>query len=135
MQNKAQIAGILSLVSGGLGLVGFVVVIAMIIFVGYMFSIEPLPNDVDSQSMVDLMGLIYGLCAVVLLIFSAGSIVGGIFALRKKVWGLALMGAICSIFTFWPLGIVATIFISQAQNEFVAVKKNNVATAATPNQS
>jgi hypothetical protein len=55
------------------------------------------------------------------------AIVGGIFAIRRKVWGLALAGAICAIvpphpwgyLTWTPvLGILAVVFVALSKNEF-----------------
>ncbi|MFC1907251.1 hypothetical protein ACFLW8_04115 [Chloroflexota bacterium] len=48
------------------------------------------------------------------------AIVGGIYALRRKMWGLALAGSICttlSLYTFY-LGIIAIIFTAWSKNEF-----------------
>ena len=55
------------------------------------------------------------------------AIVGGIFALRRQVWGLALAGAICALFSPHPygsliwspvLGILAIVFVALSKNEF-----------------
>lgn len=63
------------------------------------------------------IGIILGLIAIA----------GGIFAIRRKVWGLALAGAICAIvpphpwgFLIWTpvLGILAVIFVVSSKSEF-----------------
>ncbi len=48
------------------------------------------------------------------------AIVGGVFALRRKVWGLALAGSIASLFSFhlFFLGIAAIVFTALSKNEF-----------------
>jgi hypothetical protein len=49
------------------------------------------------------------------------SIVGGVFALSRKVWGMALAGSITSLFSpplFWLLGITAIVFTALSKNEF-----------------
>ena len=46
------------------------------------------------------------------------ALIGGVFALRRRVWGFALAGAILSCFCFLPLGILATIFVSMRRREF-----------------
>jgi len=51
-------------------------------------------------------------------VFGAIALVGGIFALRRRVWGLALAGAICAIITAAPLGILSIIFVSLGKREF-----------------
>ena len=57
-----------------------------------------------------------------LIIVIAGilAIVGGIYAIRRRMWGLALAGSICatlSLLTFY-LGILAIILTAQSKNEF-----------------
>ena len=52
------------------------------------------------------------------LILGALDIIGGIFALKRKLWGLALAGAIATIFPFFPMGILAIIFVAMGKNEF-----------------
>lgn len=48
------------------------------------------------------------------------AIAGGVYALRRKVWGLALAGSIVSLFSlhFFILGIAAIVFTALAKNEF-----------------
>jgi hypothetical protein len=48
------------------------------------------------------------------------AIVGGIFALRRKVWGLALAGSIASLFSLhlFFLGIAAIVFTALSKKEF-----------------
>ena len=46
------------------------------------------------------------------------ALIGGIFALRKRAWGFALVGAICAMFPIVPLGILAIIFVSIGRKAF-----------------
>ena len=46
------------------------------------------------------------------------AIVGGIFALKRRVWRLALAGAILAIISMPPFGIPATIFVLKGRKEF-----------------
>lgn len=55
------------------------------------------------------------------------AIVGGIFAIRRRFWGLALVGALCAIvpphpwgyLTWTPfLGLLAVAFVALSKNEF-----------------
>jgi len=48
------------------------------------------------------------------------AVIGGICSIRRKVWGLALAGAICSLFLphITVLGIVAIVFIAISKREF-----------------
>ena len=46
------------------------------------------------------------------------SIIGGIFALQRRIWGLALAGAICAILPTFVIGILAIIFLALSKEEF-----------------
>jgi hypothetical protein len=53
--------------------------------------------------------------------FGIVAIVGGIYALRRRIWGLALAGSICALIIFPPLfilGILAIIFVALGKGEF-----------------
>jgi hypothetical protein len=54
-----------------------------------------------------------------LIVFGIIALVGGIYALRREVWGLALAGSICALIGPWfVLGILAIIFVSLGKREF-----------------
>ena len=59
----------------------------------------------------------WGLLAIIL---GTVAITGGIFALRRRIWGLALAGAICALFPphVAVLGILAIIFMALPKGEF-----------------
>jgi hypothetical protein len=64
---------------------------------------------------------IWGLGALGLphIILGIIAVIGGIFAVQRKVWLMALVGAICAL--MWPLtllGILSIIFVSLSQKEF-----------------
>ena len=53
------------------------------------------------------------------IVFGIIAIIGGIYALRRKIWGLALAGSICAL--IGPggiLGILAIIFVVLGKGEF-----------------
>lgn len=72
-----------------------------------------------------LGGLLAGLAGLVGMIGKAAiglgvvALIGGIFTLRRRLWRLALTGAILAIICMLPLGILATIFVSKSRREFV----------------
>jgi len=45
-------------------------------------------------------------------------IIGGVFALQRMKWGWALAGSILAIIAFLPLGIAATVLVTQSKSEF-----------------
>jgi len=110
---KPTAAGILTIIAGFLGLL---IAIALAVGLGIAGT---------------LVGMIPGfpgawlLAAVAVpgIILSIVAIVGGIYALKRNVWGLALAGAICALlftlpFLGWILAILAIIFVSLGKREF-----------------
>jgi ABC-type dipeptide/oligopeptide/nickel transport system permease component len=55
--------------------------------------------------------------AIFSLIISILAIIGGIYTLRRKNWGMALAGSIAAFFCSCPLGIAAIILIVLSKNE------------------
>jgi len=109
--NKPINAGILSIITGALELIwaacayiGFGVVSgALNIPTGYIPPFVP--------------GLVLG-TATVATVIGILALVGGIYALQRKSWGLALAGSIAAILAFFPLGIPALVFTAQSKDEF-----------------
>ena len=60
-----------------------------------------------------------GAIGVPAIILGIIAIVGGSYALKRRIWGLALAGAICAIVgPAGLLGILATIFVALGKGEF-----------------
>ena len=53
------------------------------------------------------------------LILGIVSLIGGIVALQRRMWGLALAGAIIILFPFFIFGILSIIFVAISKKEFV----------------
>jgi hypothetical protein len=108
--------GILSIVSGALG---FIVVSFLLTF-GSIFGAAIAREVMVSVGywQAGLPMTIIGLIAIPLLCLNILAIVGGIYAIRRKGWGLALAGAICSIFPSQVLGVLAVVFIAISRKEF-----------------
>ena len=99
---KPSTAGILTIIAGSIAVIVGLVVASLGIFIGGLFGL-PWP----------------GLFGIPSLIFGIVAIVGGIYALRRQVWGLALTGAICALIGPWAiLGLLAIIFVSLGKGEF-----------------
>jgi hypothetical protein len=106
-------AGILNIISGALSLIASLAA-AWIIAVFFSPSYDSLSGQEFSAVVIWIVFILP------LLIFSLLALIGGIFALRKKVWGLALAGSIASILLGWAfaLGVTSVIFIALSKNEF-----------------
>jgi hypothetical protein len=102
---KPPTAGILSIVAGALGLIGGLVVG---VIGGTFAGIEGIPG----------VGAMLAAIAIPLIIIGIVAIVGGYYALKRRIWGLALAGTICALFCVWFLGIPAIIFVILGKSEF-----------------
>jgi len=102
-------AGILDLVAG---------VPALLIGILVAAGLGALGRLIGRLSGVAGVGVIMGAIGVALIIFALIAIVGGVFALRKRTWGLALAGSIFALFCAWILGIPAIVFTVMGKKHF-----------------
>jgi hypothetical protein len=58
------------------------------------------------------------IAGIVCLVLGAITLAGGIHAIKRRRWGLALAGSILAVPTSGPLGVLAIIFISLGKKEF-----------------
>ena len=71
------------------------------------------------MSLLAIIGIVILIILLILSIIEAlFPILGGIYALHRKKWGWALAGSIIAILGMFPLGVLSTIFVSMAKNEF-----------------
>jgi len=98
-------AGVLSIIAGVSGVAAGAVVATIGSIIGGFFGML-------WPSILGVPSIILGIIAVA----------GGICALRRIVWGLALAGSVCAVvsgfFVMKVLGILAIIFVSLGKGEF-----------------
>jgi len=104
------IAGVLDLVAGVPALL-LGILIAVAINVG-----EP-PALVAAFQMQALWGMLASL-GIPLIIAGIIAIAGGLAALKKKVWWLALVGSLIAVFCLWFAGIPAFVFTMLGKKRF-----------------
>ena len=63
-------------------------------------------------------GVLTGTTVVLVTIFAVITIVGGVFAIRRRIWGLALAGSIFALFCAWIFGIPAIVFTVMGKKHF-----------------
>ena len=110
---KPTAAGILTIIAGFLGLLIGIALAVGLGIAGTMIGVIPGIPGIGFLALIAIPGIILSIVAIV----------GGIYALRRRLWGLALAGAICSLlFTIpllgWILAILAIIFVSLGKGEF-----------------
>jgi hypothetical protein len=98
---KPTVAGILAIIAGAIQvIVG--IVIAAVGSIGWFFGVGW-----------------FSAFGAPLIILGIIAIIGGIYALRRQIWGLALAGSICALIGPWfILGVLAIIFVSLGKREF-----------------
>ena len=109
--NKPANAGILCVITGALELIW-----ATCLFIGFGVTSGAL-NIPTGYIPAFVPGLVLGM-AIVSTIAAILALVGGVYAMQRKKWGLALAGSIAAILVFFPLGIPAVIFAAQSRDEF-----------------
>lgn len=72
----------------------------------------------DAPEIIFIIFNIIGLLAIPLLLLSVVAIIGGIYALLRKTWIIAITGASCAILLFWFLGIPALVLTILSEKEF-----------------
>ena len=107
---KPTVAGILSLVAGALGIIIGIAVA----------TIGAIGCGVWGEMGLPFIGRLAVTATAAPLVLSAVAIVGGVYALKRKVWGLALAGGICALLIppAFVLGILAIIFVAMGKDEF-----------------
>ncbi|MFC1845831.1 hypothetical protein ACFLYM_00250 [Chloroflexota bacterium] len=112
---KPMIAGICTIVAGALG-----VIMAIGILIG-----SGIIGSLMIGAVADIPRILPGILiaiAIPVMIIAIIAIVGGVYALKRKIWGLALAGAILSIFIASPLGlalgIAAIVLLILSKEEF-----------------
>jgi len=80
----------------------------------------------ESYEIFSIVGMFFITLGIFYAVISILAIVGGIFALKKKMWGLALTGSIAGTITFLPTGIPAIIFVTLAKEGFSAQRQPNI---------
>ena len=114
---KPTAAGILCIIAGTIGaVIGLIALFFMWLggaFLEFFLKIASEPN----QEIPAGPSLEAGIAIVVLIVVTL-AIVGGIYALRRRIWGLALAGSICALVPLVIPGILAIIFVSQSKSEF-----------------
>jgi len=130
MQNYSKVGGILTIVGGAIGVIWLLFSVFIALSLPTLFDTvyyEDL-SGLSPESFTKLVTTFYLFWGVLAGICGAVAIISGVYALKGKLWGLALAGAILSVFTFLPLGVAAIIYIALGKKEF---GNNTVTTGGT----
>ena len=101
---KLTAGGVLSIISGAAGIISSIILLALPdIFLSFLQT--PPPDSIPMTPEISE-------------ILKGALIAGGIAALQRRRFGLALAGGICAILSLLFLGIPALILIAQSRGEF-----------------
>ena len=100
-------AGILDIIAGAIGVIFGIVVVTLGTLGGGLLAVIGLPA----------IGWLLAVVAAIPLAVGTVAIVGGIYALKRRIWGLALAGSICCLIV-WFLGIPAIVFTALGKSHF-----------------
>ncbi len=135
---KPKTAGILAIIAGATGIAIGSMVAALATSLRGLAGMD-LSNFIDKWSgmwgpgmwgpgrefLPEILGQILGFAstaliaiAVVAIVFGIIALIGGINALKRRRWGLALAGAILATPIMPPLGVLSIIFVSMGKREF-----------------
>jgi len=103
---EPRVAGILDIISGVLAIIGYVVLVN---FGSFSVFIKDIP--------VSSRYIMFGISEV-LAISGLIAIVGGIFALNRRAWTMALVGSIAALFVSALPGIAAVILTAISRKDF-----------------
>lgn len=118
---KPTTAGILSIVAGAFGAILGIVFLTLGTITGGLLGVLGVIGLPDLSSIIlPALGGIIGALAAIPLALGIVAIIGGIHALKRRKWGLALAGAICALIASpgFVLGALAIIFVSMGKGEF-----------------
>jgi hypothetical protein len=104
---KGTAGGVLLLLGGIFGLIGGLSILALPAMCG---GIGYMPFDLAA------LGVAVGLICTILPVIT---LVGGIMALKRRMWGLALVGGILGLFsTGFIFSLIGLILVAMSKNEF-----------------
>ncbi|MDH7508198.1 MAG: zinc ribbon domain-containing protein [Methanomassiliicoccales archaeon] len=118
MTSKPVVGGALIIISGLIGIVMGLILAAL------SGEIEEMLQDMYGPDVISAVEGALVACGVIWFIIGLIALVGGVFAIRRKKWGFAIVGGVLALLTVGPwfigsiLGLVGLILIAMSRNEF-----------------
>lgn len=100
------VAGVLMIVDAGFKFLGLLAFLA-----AGIFAVAPPAGFAETLAVFIFLAILLAVIGVLL-------IIGGISALQRRRWGIALAGSIASVVTFSLLGIAALILLVISRQDF-----------------
>jgi len=106
---KPMVAGILNIVTGAF---------ALLSVIGLLISIAVVGSNLVGPEVPDFVATILWIITIPFFVIGVLALIGGIYSLQRKAWGLALAGAVASTVYWFFVGIPTIVFIAQSKDEF-----------------
>ncbi len=120
---KPTTAGILTIIAGCLGIGGGALITLVAMPLGLGGAIAGGLGEAAIGALLGGFAGIIGMIGAGIIGVGIVALIGGIYALRRRIWGFALAGAILATICTMPLGVLAIIFVSMGRREFARVPK------------
>ncbi|MEE8420036.1 MAG: hypothetical protein V3R92_01105 [Dehalococcoidales bacterium] len=115
---KPTVAGIINIVIGVLNMFGmFILMVVLVAIGGGVMALSRIAELMPLWLSGTIQGFMV-IAALLMAVFSALLLIGGINALQRKNWGLALAGSIVAILSTTLPGIAATVLVALSRKEF-----------------
>ena len=122
---KPLTGGILSIIGGVIGLFAsmglFIAISALNFTEDWMGRWGMYDIPINITSILLAIAIPFCVCGII-------AVIGGIFAVQRKCWGMALAGSIAAFFPAWILGLGAMVFIAISHDEFGPQAKTDTVT-------
>jgi hypothetical protein len=116
---EPTVAGILTIIDGSFSILAFFALLVGSIVLWTSPGWAGINESDFAPLTAAAVGAIVLIFAIVVLALAALELLGGISALQRKRWGLALAGSIAAALPGNILGILAIIFLAMSKGEFV----------------
>jgi hypothetical protein len=108
-----KVAGTLSIVAGVINLLAAFLLFLGTLVVQGIVGFVAIPFWIPFNASIVLLAL-----SLPFLVCGVLAIVGGVYAVQRKKWGLALAGSIMALFPYCILGLVSVILLALSKEEF-----------------
>ena len=115
--SKPVVAGVLNIIAGALNLLGALCLVYVIIIMDRGASTWSSSAGLGPME-IEIVRSVLIIVATFSIITGVLPLVGGIFAVQRRKWGLVLAGSIAAVFGSTILGIPALIFTALSREEF-----------------
>jgi hypothetical protein len=102
----------------------FLIIAALLAFYSgaVLLTAETIADDIPLMG--DTLSDLLTICGAIFIIFGLLALLGGVFSMMRKKWGLALVGSIFALLSFGMggigslLGLIALILVAISKSEF-----------------